>query len=141
MRVLDASMMLAWLIPRQDSAEAAVAVQARSELDGESFSVPQIWYTEIASGILRMERVGRIPQLASEAFLAELASAEILADAERPALRQNVVLALARAYKLTAYDATYLELAIRTGATLYTFDRQLSEAARAAGVEIFGDPA
>ena len=141
MRVLDASMTLAWLISRQDAAEAAVAVRARIELDAESFFVPQIWYTEIASGILRIERAGRIPQLASEAFLAELASAEIIADVERPALRQNVVLALARAHKLTAYDATYLELAIRTGATLYTFDQQLAAAARAAGVKIFGDPA
>jgi predicted nucleic acid-binding protein len=48
---------------------------------------------------------------------------------------------LARTYKLTAYDATYLELAMRRAATLATFDVKLADAARAAGVRVFGDPA
>jgi predicted nucleic acid-binding protein len=50
------------------------------------------------------------------------------------------VLTLARAYELTGYDATYLELVLRTGRTLATFDRKLAEAARTAGVRVFGDP-
>jgi predicted nucleic acid-binding protein len=50
-------------------------------------------------------------------------------------------LAIAQRSGLTAYDATYLELAIRRNAPLATFDRQLAEAARAAGVAIFGDKA
>jgi len=37
-----------------------------------------------------------------------------------------VVLALARSYGLTAYDAAYLELALRRGAALATFDPQLA---------------
>jgi predicted nucleic acid-binding protein len=42
-------------------------------------------------------------------------------------------------HKLTPYDATYLELAMRRAATLATFNRKLAEAARAAGVRVFGD--
>jgi predicted nucleic acid-binding protein len=42
-------------------------------------------------------------------------------------------------YSLTAYDATYLELVLRTGGTLATFDRQLATAVRKAGVRVFGD--
>jgi predicted nucleic acid-binding protein len=48
---------------------------------------------------------------------------------------------LSRVFKLTAYDATYLELALRRSAPLATFDRKLAEAARQAGVRVFGDAA
>ena len=139
MKVLDASMTLAWLFPRLDAVEASLAQRAMDELDSASFLVPAIWYTEIASGILRGERARRVTPLGSEAFLAELGSASIIAELEGVALRQSLILSLARAHKLTAHDATYLELAIRTGATLYTFDQQLAAAARSAGVIVFGD--
>ena len=44
---------------------------------------------------------------------------------------------LARRYKLSAYDAAYLELALRTGLPLATLDADLEKAAQAAGVEAF----
>jgi predicted nucleic acid-binding protein len=44
-------------------------------------------------------------------------------------------------HNLSAYDATYLELAMHRAATLATFDRKLTAAARAAGVRVLGDPA
>jgi predicted nucleic acid-binding protein len=65
----------------------------------------------------------------------------IIEDMTRPFAVQGTILMLARAYKLTAYDATYLELVLRTGRTLATFDRKLADAARAAGVRVFGDAA
>jgi len=46
-------------------------------------------------------------------------------------------LALGRAYKLSSYDAAYLELAIRKGVPLATLDRFLMKAANKAGVEIY----
>lgn len=45
---------------------------------------------------------------------------------------------LARRYKLSAYDAAYLELALRTGISLVTLDADLAKAATAAGVPILG---
>jgi predicted nucleic acid-binding protein len=48
-------------------------------------------------------------------------------------------LSLARSHALTAYDASYLELALRLGAGLATFDRKLAVAARSVGVPVFGD--
>ena len=64
----------------------------------------------------------------------------ITLDDLSPASRQTRVLDLGRMHKLTAYDATYLELAMRRAATLATFDRKLADAARAAGGRVFGDP-
>ncbi len=48
------------------------------------------------------------------------------------------LLALARERDLTVYDAAYLELAIREGLPLATFDRALEKAAFAEGVALFG---
>jgi len=139
-KVLDASMALAWLFPRADAGEAALADRALDELDSEEFLVPPIWYAEVANAILRGERKGLVTPAQTTAFLAELDSAEIETEPDSPRLRQSVVLALARSHGLTAYDASYLELAMRRGAALATFDQKLAEAARAAGVRVFGDP-
>ena len=46
-------------------------------------------------------------------------------------------MALARAHRLTAYDASYLGLAIREGCALASLDRRLNEAAAAEGVVAF----
>lgn len=139
MKVLDASMALAWLFLRQDAAEAALADRALDELDSEEFAVPGIWYGEVGNAILLGERKGLVTLSQTAAFLAELNSADIETETDSPKLRQSVVLALARSYNLTAYDATYLELALRRGAPLATFDGQLAEAVRKAGGRVFGD--
>ena len=47
-------------------------------------------------------------------------------------------MALARARKLTVYDAAYLELAQRERLPLATLDRALEKAAIAEGVALFG---
>lgn len=138
--VLDASMALAWQFKRVDPAEIALAEKALAELDSMQSVVPAIWYAEVANSVLRGERQGVIPPAQTAFFLNELSQAEIVADEESPRARQTSVLALARLYSLTAYDATYLELAMRRGASLATFDRKLAGAARAAGVRVFGDP-
>ncbi len=51
----------------------------------------------------------------------------------------NEVVDLARAQNLSAYDAAYLELALRRGLALATLDDRLKDAAVAAGVDLF-DP-
>lgn len=88
---------------------------------------------------MRGERQGAIRPQQSAYFLTELWKANIVTDDQSPRLHQSTVLALARTYGLTAYDATYLDLTMRRGAVLATFDRKLAEAARKAGVKIFGD--
>jgi predicted nucleic acid-binding protein len=139
--VLDASMTLAWQFKRVDPAEILLAEEALAELSLTQAFVPAIWYAEVANSLLRGERQGVIPATQTAFFLNELSQAEIETDTESPRSRQARVLALARTHRLTAYDATYLELAMRRAATLATFDGKLAAAARAAGVRVFGDPA
>lgn len=48
---------------------------------------------------------------------------------------------LARRHQLTAYDAAYVELALRDRLPLATLDRALARAARIEGVDLIGTPA
>jgi predicted nucleic acid-binding protein len=48
-------------------------------------------------------------------------------------------LSLCRAYKLSSYDAAYLELAIRKSLPIATLDKALKKAAKLAGVPFFLD--
>jgi predicted nucleic acid-binding protein len=139
--LLDASMALAWQFKRVDPAEILLAEKALEELSSFQAIVPALWYAEVANGVLRGERQGAISSIQTAYFLNELAQTEIVADEISPRTRQAAVLDLARSHGLTVYDATYLELALRRVATLATFDRKLADAARAAGVRVFGDPA
>jgi predicted nucleic acid-binding protein len=49
-----------------------------------------------------------------------------------------VLLPLMDRFNLTAYDATYLELALRRNLPLATLDKELFAAARQAGVALVG---
>jgi predicted nucleic acid-binding protein len=137
--VLDASATLAWLVRRLDPNEAQLADDLLSQIEKSNVLVPTLWFSEVANGVLVAERRGGISSSTSAGFLKLLEALPILEDAMSPSAAQPTVLILARAYKLTACDATYLELVLRTGATLATFDRQLAEAARSAGARVFGD--
>jgi predicted nucleic acid-binding protein len=138
--VLDASATLAWLVSRVDKAEAQLADEVLRHLQNQAAIVPALWFPEVANGVLMAERRGGIGNATSAAFMNLVNVLPILEDATRPSAVQATVLMLARAYKLTSYDATYLELVQRTGRVLATFDRQLAEAVRKAGGQVFGDP-
>jgi len=139
--VLDASMALAWLIQRADRAEAALAQRAFDEVRASGARVPALWYAEIANTLLVFERAKRFTEQDSALYLSGIALLAIEQDELPPASLQARVLDLGRLHNLSAYDAVYLELAMRRGAVLATFDRKLAKAARASGVSVFGDSA
>jgi len=89
--------------------------------------VPSLWWFEIRNVLLVAERRQRLTGAESDEFLAELARLPIEIDREPVSAE---VLALGRRFKLSAYDAAYLELALRRQATLATFDAALAAAAR-----------
>ena len=59
-----------------------------------------------------------------------------MVDETRPAQVFATLLHLMRTHRLTADDATYLELALRRGLPLATNDGALRRAAQASGVEL-----
>lgn len=87
--------------------------------------VPPVWSLEIANALLPGERQKRIRQPEILRFLTLLENLPIREDIQTLAERVRNALPIAREFRLSAYEAAYLELAARR------------EAALAAGVEIF----
>lgn len=135
--IIDASVALAWLFQRNNPQEVKCADRVLSTIGEHDAIVPPLWHIEIANALLVAER----RQVATEAqvidYLNRLSQLPLVTDDATPASRRESVMALAREHKLTAYDATYLELALRTNATLATFDNKLIEAMDRAGGELF----
>lgn len=126
--VLDASFALGWLYERADQREAELADRTLCSLDAVDAWVPWLWHTEITNSLLVGERRGLISEATGAAFLGRLVGLPILTDSLLPQARREAVLALAREQGLPAYDAVYLELALRLGGTLATFDTRLAAA-------------
>jgi predicted nucleic acid-binding protein len=104
-------------------------------------AVPASWSLEIASGLVMAERRGRIKPAESAAFVAMIEELPIVADEATGVRALHETISLAREHRLTAYDAAYLELAMRRGLPLATDDRSLRAAAqRAGGALLSGAP-
>src|SRR5487761_2518489 len=78
---------------------------------------PRLWYAETANLLLTAERRQRIKPERCEELLDLPASLPIETQDESDRLR-GPVLRLARAHRLTVYDAIYLDLAIDRGLAL-----------------------
>ncbi len=130
--VLDCSVAVAWAF-EDEAAPEVDALLDRLKVEGAI--VPGLWRLEVVNVLTRAERRGRIAFARVGPFLRLLDRLPISVDAgaEERAFRE--ILALARTENLTAYDAAYLELAMRRSAALATRDRALAEAARRAGLE------
>lgn len=137
--VVDASVAASWLLKRIDPREIALADRAIETVQRQGANVPAIWPTEIANTLLTAERKGISTPSASAKFLADLATLDIKLEPVDLTALQRSTISLARSLYLTAYDGSYLELALRTGFSLATLNRKLAEAARSAGVIVFGD--
>jgi predicted nucleic acid-binding protein len=132
--VVDASVALAWCFPDEASEYADVVLDA---LEDQAILVPSIWPLEITNALLVGERRKRIRQPETRRFVELLKGLNIFQDAQPWADTLSNVLPLAREYGLSAYDAAYLDAAVRHAAPLATLDVGLEKAARDAGVKIF----
>ena len=137
--VLDASMTLAWLFERPTKNEVSCANRVLQALPDSETYVPTLWHTEITNALLVGERRKVITEAQVIDYLNKLAHLPIMTDETSVIERREIVMALAREHALTTYDATYLDLALRNGATLATFDMKLANAMRHAGGMVYGD--
>ena len=131
--VVDASIALTWCFEDEVTAETE-AIGTRVDFEGAI--VPGLWRLEVANTLLLAERRGRIDISDVEQRLELLAALPISIDADTGIRAWTDTLLLARAERLTLYDAAYLELAIRRDVELATLDRDLRRAARRMGVAV-----
>ena len=104
----------------------------------EEAIVPSLWHLEVTNVLTLAERKGRIAVARISEFIALLETLPITVDEETPFRAFTEILGLARAERLTSYDAAYLELAMRLGIPLATKDNALRQAAAKLGVEVLG---
>src|SRR4051812_32322901 len=108
--VLDGSITLAWIFEDESNA-IADAVQETVVASGAI--VPSLWPLEIANGLVVGERRRRITEEKAARTLVLLGALRIVVDTETSARAFREIRDLARALNLSAYDASYLELAQR----------------------------
>lgn len=136
--VLDASVALLWLAPGTNPGGAAYAASALAGLKESQAVVPSLMALEIANVVARLESKGVVTEADSQRYITLLGRLNIVVDQATAAHALGDTLHLARRYQLSAYDAAYLELALRTALPLATLDASLAKAASRAGVAIFG---
>ena len=132
--VVDASLTAAWCF---EDEETKYARDILSRAEQINFFVPAIWPVEMVNVLMVNERRKRIT--AADTARAVTLFNELAIQVDRPPSLQpfDATLLLARAHKLSSYDASYLELALREGLPLATLDTQLRNAAIAAGVQLY----
>ena len=126
--VVDVSIAAAWCFPDEQASAAERVLDNLPRLGGV---VPGIFRYEMRNVLIVNERRGRIDQAGSARFLMRLRDLRLLED---DAHDDDTVMALTRKHGLSAYDAAYLETALRRGDGLATLDRELVNAAVAEGV-------
>lgn len=134
--VLDASVTVCWLLADGEPADREYAhsiLEAMTSPDTVA-EVPVTWGLEVANVLARAEAKDMITEAQSEAFLEMVAGLRIHADATTVSRSLTDVLNLARRHRLSSYDASYLELALRNGLPLATLDADLAKAARKSGL-------
>jgi predicted nucleic acid-binding protein len=131
--VIDASVALAWCF-KDEGNEATARLLERVQTDAAA--VPSLWHPEVANVLALAERRRRITPAESAELIALLETFEIVVDEETLARAFTRVLDLAREERLTAYDAAYLELAMRLGLPLASKDGDLCDAAERLGVSV-----
>jgi predicted nucleic acid-binding protein len=133
--VIDGSTTIGFVLQDEHGDAALKTLEAIEQ--GATVIVPAHWCTEVANGLIMAERRKRASQADISEGLGLVAALSVETDAETAKHAFGVTASLARQHHLTIYDAAYLELAIRRGASLSTTDGALMKAAAAVGVPLF----
>ena len=134
--VLGSSVALAWVY-REERSEAIAAVFEQVTEAGAW--VPSLWRLEVANVLEMGVRRGRIDAAFRDATLADFELLPIQADPETETHAWRSTLRLAERHRLTVYDASYLELALRRGLPLASLDRELRAAAGTENVALMAE--
>ena len=127
---------MAWCFEDEDSDYASGILERL--IDGEAL-VPGIWPLEVANVLLVAERNRRLGEADSTRFVSLLRQLPVIVETEAPERVMGEILALAREHRLSSYDASYLDLAMRSGLPIATLDKTLKRAAGECQVTIVGE--
>jgi predicted nucleic acid-binding protein len=134
--VLDSSVALTWCF---EDEHTSATLDLLDQIVETGAMAPSLWPLEILNGLAMAERRGRLDatrRLQLGGFLRDL---PINLDPDTASQAWTATALLAERYRLTLYDAAYLELAQRLDLPLATLDQELRAVAGALGVTTLGD--
>ncbi len=132
--VIDANVVLHSLLHQGRGSEKLDPLLEKSDL-----VAPWLWRLEVANAVLVHTRRKLLTEVEAIRILRLIDETPVEIVPE-PAERTASSLAeIGKTYHLTAYDAVYLDLADRLGLPLFTRDEKLRDAAKKAGVKLFGE--
>lgn len=130
--VLDASVTMAWFLNEPGPFLGDIV----DRVVEEGAVVPEFWALEVANVFQAAIRRRRTTESDRDAAFEQLRLLPIAIEKnDRESIWTDVV-TLSSSHGLTAYDATYLELAVRLRLPLPTLDKELIDAARAESLEV-----
>ena len=126
--VIDASVTMPWFFPDEATPFTEALLDA---LGTQVLWAPSLWVLECTNVLQSAQRRRRIDASRRVEIAGELNELPVRLDPQVPDI---VTLdRLAFTHGLSAYDATYLELALRRSLVLVSLDERLTAAARAVG--------
>jgi predicted nucleic acid-binding protein len=133
MFVADASTVLKWFLPGQETDDA---LRAYRRARRSPIVVPAIWQYEVENALLKLIRrqqltIQRATDIRIELQLISKRRDERLTD---EIFEQTWI--IAANHMITYYDASYVELALRLNLPLATGDQAEKNAARALGIKL-----
>ena len=135
--VLDNSVAMRWLLASEKVSDQKYAEQVLKSMRHVDALTPNLWHLEAVSVLLGAEKRGEVSLGEIERFISQLENLPVHVDTLTAHQAFSRTLSLSRAYKISSYDASYLELAMREGLSLSTLDKKLIKAAKKADVEIY----
>ncbi len=133
--VIDSSMTLAWYFEDEKTDECTAVLH---QVVREGAVVPPLWWLEVANGLQVAVRRRRIDAAYRDISLRDLQRLSVRIEPGSNRQAWPAILNLSDRFRLTIYDAAYLELALRRGLPLATLDGELIQAARAENVPLIG---
>ncbi len=135
MLVLDSSVTITWFMPEEGT---GATLSVLDQVTQHGAFVPIHWSIEVGNALLVATRGRRISAEKRKEALEQLVGLQISADTRSLDEAWDASLALAETFRLTLYDACYLELAQRRKLPLASLDRDLRKAAKALSIPLLG---
>ena len=133
--VLDASFAMTWVIEAEQTPASLKHFNALTRQEAQAL-VPSLWCDELANVLLTVERARKISAAVVSTWTDYFLALPLIIHPASLEQSLTEIRPLAQAHGLSAYDASYLYLALREQVPLATMDRQLMKAAPQVGVEL-----
>ena len=129
--IVDASVAVAWFVRNQAT---AYTDRIRRQVRSQRLHVPAVWPLEFVNALWQLQRRKILSSQQVDTIIDLAEPLDVVVHGETPAPRR--LMAVARKHDLSAYDASYLELALALRYPVACRDGPLRDALRSAGAKL-----